>query len=90
MRSRTELAATIRKAMKEKQIDRRRLTSLLDLHPIMVEKVLCGDVVPSRHLEKRLIEVLGIPERKLDQLASRRERQSKASMARDANRRKVA
>jgi transcriptional regulator with XRE-family HTH domain len=58
--SNLELAATIRRAMQQKNLDREQLAQALGISDVMVDKLLCGDVVPSRHLEKRMLEVLNI------------------------------
>ena len=90
MRSQTELAATFYQAMREKNINRQQLTNLLQVHPTMTEKLLCGEVIPSRHLQQRMVEVLGLPREQVTQLASRCERQIKAGMARETEGRKAA
>jgi hypothetical protein len=35
-----------------KTLGRHGLAKLLGINSVVVEKLLCGDVVPSRHLEK--------------------------------------
>ncbi|HWC18710.1 MAG TPA: hypothetical protein VG498_16990, partial [Terriglobales bacterium] len=60
MKSSTELAAIIRAAMRDKNLDRQGLAALLGIGDVMVDKLLCGDIVPSRSLEKQMIEKLGI------------------------------
>jgi ribosome-binding protein aMBF1 (putative translation factor) len=90
MRSKTELSATISGAMQEKGIDKNDLAKLLGISSVMVEKLLCGDVVPSRHLEKVLVDTLGIPEQRVKKMSVRRERQDKAGLAREARTKKSA
>jgi transcriptional regulator with XRE-family HTH domain len=46
--------------MQQKNLDREQLAQALGISDVMVDKLLCGDVVPSRHLEKRMLEVLNI------------------------------
>ena len=60
MRSKTEHSATIARAMQEKGLDKQGLAALLGISSVMLNKVLCGDVVPSRHLEKQMREALRI------------------------------
>jgi predicted XRE-type DNA-binding protein len=57
---------------------RDQLGSMLDMHSTMVDKFLCGDIEPSRHQQKQMIEILGIDERRVSNLAQRRQRRSRA------------
>jgi len=63
---------------------------MLDMDGIMVNKLLCGDLVPSRHLEKQMIEVLGIQEHRVSKMAHRRENRSPKKSQAAAPRRKAA
>ncbi len=90
MRSNKELAATIRATMKRKGLTDKALGKALGVSAVMVEKIVCGDVVPSRHLEKQLVEVLGIPTTRVAQLAARREQKNKKEQMRESRTRKAA
>jgi len=52
----------------------------------MVEKIICGDVVPSSHLEKQMIEVLEITPDRVKGLTQRRQKRANPAMKRDAGR----
>jgi ribosome-binding protein aMBF1 (putative translation factor) len=78
MRNENELAAAVRSAMKKRKITKDQLASMLDMHSTMVDKFLCGDIEPSRHLQKQMIEILGIDVRRVSNLAQRRTRRSPA------------
>ena len=56
MESNTELAKSIQNAMRAKHLTRDQLAETLGTSHFMIEKLLSGDVVPSTHLEKKLIE----------------------------------
>lgn len=90
MQSTKELATAIRGAMQEKNIDNKGLAQLLGISSTMVEKLLCGDVVPSRHLEKKMVDALGIPPTQARRLAARREKSSTRGMARQEKTRPAA
>ena len=77
MQSKLELSATIRKAMKRKNLSSEELSKTLGISSVMTEKLLCGEVVPSRHLEKQMTEILGIASSTVTRVSARRERQSK-------------
>jgi transcriptional regulator with XRE-family HTH domain len=71
LETKTELAATIQSVMKAKQLTREHLAEMLGMNRFMVEKLLCGEVIPSTHLERKLIKLLGIsPEQIGQRLAS--------------------
>ena len=76
MRSEKELSAAVRAAMKKQNLKKEQLAEKLKISTIMIDKLLCGDVFPSRHLEKQMIEVLGIKEQRVSQLVRRRERKT--------------
>ncbi len=90
MRSNKELAGTIRAAMKRKGLTEKTLGNAPGVSATMVDKILCGDVVPSRHLEKQLVEVLGIPRARIARLAIRQERKVKKEQVPDSPKRKTA
>ena len=90
MRSQTEFAALIQQAMRDIGVDEQDLANRLGRSETTVRKIMCGDIVPSRHLEKQVVAVLKIPEQKILQLAKRRERQVKGAMSREAKNRKAA
>ena len=89
MRSKVELSATIRRAMKQKNLDREKLAHALDISNVMVDKLLCGEVVPSRHLEKKMVEVLEIEPSTVSTLGRRREEKTKAEAALEEKRRRA-
>jgi ribosome-binding protein aMBF1 (putative translation factor) len=76
VQSKTELAASIHNAMKAKHLSEHQLAEVLKTNCFMIDKLLAGDIVPSSHLEKQLIEVLGIPRDKVARLAERRSKQA--------------
>ena len=61
MEGHTNLAASIQSAMKAKQLSRDQLAGMLGINHFMMEKLLRGEIVPSTHLKKRLLETLQIP-----------------------------
>lgn len=50
----------------------------------MLNKIMCGDVVPSRHLEKQMIELLGVEPDQVKNLSARRQKRSTAAMKRES------
>ena len=90
MRSTKELAAIIRRAMRNKKIDEKGLGKLLGISETMVEKLICGEVVPSRSLEKRMVETLGIDPKRARKVSEHRERTSKSKMVKEEKRRRAA
>ena len=72
MQSKTELSATIREAMNKKNLQTEDLARSLGISLEMVDKLLGGEVVPSTHLEKQMIEVLAIPAPQAKQIAASR------------------
>ena len=81
MQHETELAAVVRSAMKKRRVNKSQLAERFKLSPIMLEKLLCGKVIPSKHLEKQLVEELGISGQRVKKLAERREKKSAAETA---------
>jgi ribosome-binding protein aMBF1 (putative translation factor) len=61
MRRNTELAETVQTAMDARHLSRNQLAEVLGMNRFMIEKLLCGDIIPSTHLQKQLEEILGIP-----------------------------
>ena len=90
MRDQVELSAAIRSGMRDKGLTEEELGRKLRVSAVMLNKILCGDVVPSRHLEKQLIEVLGIAPERVSRLASRRQKKVTAAMQREAKSKKAA
>ena len=90
MESSTELSALIRAAMRDKNLDRQGIATLLGIGDVMVDKVLCGDVVPSRSFEKKMIEKLGIAAHRVRRITDRRQNQVKQRMVREERTRKAA
>ncbi len=80
MESSTELAATIPAAMRDRNLDRQGIAQLLGIGDVMVDRLLCGDIVPSRSFEKQLVEKLGITYPRARRLAHRREQDSKKKL----------
>jgi len=89
MRSNVELSATIRRAMEQKNLDREGLARALGISEVMVNKLLCGDIVPSRHLEKQMVEVLEIEPSTVDNMSDRPEKKTTAEAALEEKRRQV-
>ena len=77
MRSTIELAAIVRRAMRSRSLDQQGLAKLLGINTIMVDKLLCGDIVPSHSLEKQMVEVLGIAPTRVRRFSERLEKKSK-------------
>jgi len=73
MRSKEELSAAIQRAMKDKNISAEELRRKLDLNDVMLRKIISGEVVPSQHLEKELIEVLNIDPNLVERLVRLRQ-----------------
>jgi transcriptional regulator with XRE-family HTH domain len=63
--------------MREKNLSRERMAELLGVSSVMLDKIMCGDVIPSRHLEKQMVEVLGISRRTLSYMSARREKKER-------------
>lgn len=81
MESSTELSVMIRTAMRDKDLDRQGIAELLGIGDVMVDKLLCGDIVPSRNLEKQMVEKLGLPPSTVRTVTDRRDRESKHRFA---------
>jgi ribosome-binding protein aMBF1 (putative translation factor) len=62
MKKNTALAERVQNAMDSKQLSRDQLAEGLGMHHVMVEKLLCGEIIPSTHLENKLEAFLGIPQ----------------------------
>lgn len=90
MRDQVELAAAIRRAMKKKKLAADELGKKLGVNAIMLNKIMCGDVVPSRHLEKQMVEVLEIQPQRVKNLAQRRQKKATGAMKRESTKRKAA
>jgi len=90
MRDQVELAAAIQRIMKEKKMTPEELGKKLGVSAVMLNKIICGDVFPSRHLEKQMIEVLGIEAHPVKRLARRRKRRANATTERESKKRKAA
>jgi ribosome-binding protein aMBF1 (putative translation factor) len=76
MQDKVELSAAIQRAVKDKKLSHTDLGEKLGVNAIMVEKIICGDVVPSSHLEQQMIEVLGIHPDRVRGLAQRRQKRA--------------
>jgi ribosome-binding protein aMBF1 (putative translation factor) len=84
-----ELDVTIRTAMRKKNLKKDQLARMLGISSTMVEKLVCGEIVPSRHFEKKMIEILGVSELRLMKLSRRRDRRSSTTKS-GTKRRKAA
>ena len=73
MESSTDLAATISAVMRDRKLDRQGIAEVLGIGDVMVDKLLCGDIVASRSLEKQLTEKLGIRAPRARQLTPHRD-----------------
>jgi len=74
MRSEVELSAAIQRAMKDKNLGPEELRRKLDVSEVMLQKIISGEVVPSHHLEKEMVEVLDIQPNRVKRLARLRQR----------------
>jgi transcriptional regulator with XRE-family HTH domain len=90
MRDQVELSAAIKGAMQKKKLTPDELGKRLGVSPLMVEKIICGDVVPSRHLEKQMIEILEINPERVTSLAQRRRQGASTATERRSKNRKAA
>jgi transcriptional regulator with XRE-family HTH domain len=90
MRDQVELAAAIQRVMKEKKLTPEQLGRKLGVSAVMLKKILCGDVIPSRHLEKQMMEILEIKPDRVKSLAQRRQKRAQAAMERASKRREAA
>jgi len=78
MRDQVELSAAIQSAMKKKKLSPEALGKTLGVSKVMVSKIMCGDVIPSGHLEKQMVEVLEISPDRVQNLAGRRRNRENA------------
>ena len=76
--------------MRDRNLDRQGLATLLGIGDVMVDKLLCGDIVPSRSLEKQMIEKLGIVQHRARRIAERREKNSKSRLVQEEKSRRAA
>ena len=90
MRAQVELSAAIQTAMKKKKLSPEALGKTLGVSAIMVTKIICGEVVPSGHLEKQMIEILEINPERVKNLAGRRRQGVSAATSRETRARKAA
>ena len=88
MRDQVELSAAIQSAMKKKKLSPEALGKTLGVSKVMVSKIMCGDVIPSGHLEKQMVEVLEISPDRVRNLAGRRRNRENAK--RESRKRKAA
>ena len=88
MRDQVELSAAIQSAMKKKKLSPEALGKTLGVSTVMVSKIMCGDVIPSGHLEKQMVEVLEISPDRVKNLAGRRRNRENAK--RESRKRKAA
>ena len=90
MRDQVELSAAIQSAMKKKKLSPEALGKTLGVSTIMVGKIMCGDVIPSGHLEKQMIEIREISPDRVKNLAGRRRDRENAAIERESRTRKAA
>lgn len=83
MDSTIELSTIIRSAMRAKNLDRQGIAALLGIGDVMVDKLLSGEIVPSRNLEKQMVEKLGIAPSRARAVADRRDKESKSNSLRE-------
>jgi transcriptional regulator with XRE-family HTH domain len=76
--------------MREKKLTPRELGRRLGVSAVMVEKIICGEVVPSSHFEKQMIEVLEIKPDRVKNLAQRRKKRANAAMEHHSRTKKAA
>jgi len=68
--------------MEKKKRSPDALRKTLGVSAIMVNKIICGDVIPSGHLEKQMIEILEINPDRAKNLAGRPRRGASAATSR--------
>jgi ribosome-binding protein aMBF1 (putative translation factor) len=90
MKNQVELSAAIQRVMRDQNLSREELGRKLGVSAVMLNKIICGDVVPSRHLEKQMIEVLGIEPELVERLSARQQKKAGAAMKRESTERKAA
>lgn len=90
MRDEIELSAAIQTAMKNNKLSPEALGKTLEVSAIMVNKIICGEVVPSGHLEKQMIEILKINPDRVKNLGGRRRQGASAAMSRESRTKKAA
>lgn len=90
MNDQVEFSAAIHSAMQEKNLDREALAQKLGVDRMMVDKIMRGDIVPSRHLERQMIEVLQIEPARVKRVVARRQARTKTTMNREAQTGKAA
>jgi transcriptional regulator with XRE-family HTH domain len=76
--------------MREKNLSREGMVELLGVSSLMLDKIICGDVIPSRHLEKQMVEVLGISHRTVSYMSARREKKERECYEKERVKRKAA
>ena len=79
MEPKAELAKNLQTAMEAKHMSRDQLAERLQTNPLMVDKLLLGEVVPSRHLARQLNEISGISHERIAQLVDWHDRQAKGA-----------
>jgi hypothetical protein len=67
-----------------------RIAELLGIGDVMVDKLLCGEIVPSRSLEKQLFEKLGITSPRSRRLAESGEQDSRKRLSLPTRMKRVA
>jgi ribosome-binding protein aMBF1 (putative translation factor) len=88
VRRETELAATIRAAMHDERLKEEDLSKALGISSVMLQKLLCGEVIPSSFLQKQMREILGISRVRIGRISSKRQQKSKKRQLREASQRK--
>jgi ribosome-binding protein aMBF1 (putative translation factor) len=84
MRDQVELAASIQRAMKNKKLSPQELGKKLGVNQVMVTKIICGDVVPSSHLEKQMIHILEIDPNRVKHLVGKQKNRANKAMERES------
>lgn len=79
MESNHDFINTVQSAMKAKHLSRDQFAEMMGTNRFMIEKLLRGEIVPSKHLERQLIELLGIPREKIAEFAKWHNRHAKGA-----------
>lgn len=90
MHSKRELAILLQGAMARKNLTREDVGKAFKVSSTMLDKILCGDVVPSKHLEKQMVEVLNIPETRVRRVVAARRGRETTKLVREEKTRKAA
>jgi len=90
MRDPVELSAVLQRVMRDKKLSPAELGEKAWCRRDHAKQDYVGDVVPSGHLEKQRIELLGMEPDQVKNLTARRQKRSTAAMKRRIKKRKAA